>query len=48
MNLEQVAGILHAVAAEAGVVGMAITEFMPWNMIRLSRSLRSLPLLKDG
>jgi arginase len=47
MTFEQVAGILRAVAAEADIVGLAITEFMPWSMIRLSRSLSALPLLED-
>jgi arginase len=47
MKFEDVAALLHAVAAEADIVGLAITEFMPWNMIGLSRSLRSLPLLGD-
>jgi arginase len=48
MRFEEVAAILNAVAAEADIVGLAITEFMPWSMIGLSRSLRSLPLLDDG
>ena len=48
MTFEQVAGILRAVAAEADIVGLTITEFMPWNMIRLSRSLSALPLLQNG
>jgi arginase len=47
MRFEQVAAILDAVAAEADIVGLAITEFMPWSMIALSRSLNSLPLLAD-
>jgi arginase len=47
MRFEQVAAILDAVAAEADVVGLAITEYMPWSAIELSHSLRSLPLL-DG
>jgi arginase len=47
MRFEQVAAVLDAVAAEADIVGLAITEFMPWSMIALSRSLNSLPLLAD-
>lgn len=46
MTFEDVAAILQAVGAEADIVGLAITEFMPWSMIRLSSSLRSLPLLE--
>jgi arginase len=45
MRFETVAAILGAVGAEADIVGLAITEFMPWSMIGLSRALRSLPLL---
>lgn len=45
MRFEQVAAILGAVGAEADIVGLAITEFLPWGMIELSRSLRTLPLL---
>jgi arginase len=47
MRFEEVAAILEAVAAEADIVGLAVTEFMPWSMIGLSRSLSSLPLLAD-
>ncbi|MBQ0820678.1 arginase family protein [Microvirga sp. HBU67558] len=45
MRFEEVAAILNAVAAEADIVGLAITEYMPWSAIKLSRALRSLPLL---
>ncbi|MCP8897444.1 arginase family protein [Shinella daejeonensis] len=45
MRFEDVAGILNAVRAEADIVGLSIAEFTPWNMIELSRSLRTLPLL---
>jgi arginase len=48
MRFEEVAAILNAVAAEADIVGLAITEYMPWSAIGLSRSLHSLPLLGDG
>ena len=39
---------LTAQKAEAEIVGLAITEYMPWSAIKLSHSLRSLPLLGDG
>jgi hypothetical protein len=48
MRFEEVAAILNAVAAEADIVGLAITEYIPWSAIKLSRSLRSLPLLGGG
>lgn len=47
MKFEEVAHILRAVGAETDIVGLAITEFMPWDMIELSHSLRQLPLLGD-
>ncbi|NTG08766.1 arginase family protein [Rhizobium rhizogenes] len=45
MRFEEVANILRAVDAEADIVGLAITEYMPWSVIELSKSLRTLPLL---
>lgn len=45
MRFEEVEKILTAVDAEADVVGLAITEYMPWSAIQLSKSLRTLPLL---
>ncbi|MDK1386855.1 arginase family protein [Sinorhizobium sp. 8-89] len=47
MRFEEVAGILRAVDAEADVVGLAITEYMPWSAMQLSRSLQTLPLLGE-
>jgi arginase len=45
MTFEEVAHILRAVDAEADIVGLAITEYLPWDAIGLSRSLSTLPLL---
>ena len=45
MTLDEVARILTAVDAEADIVGLAITEYLPWDAIGLSRSLSALPLL---
>ena len=45
MHLAQVAAILRDVAQQAEVVGLAITEFLPWSMIDLGRGLATLPLL---
>lgn len=45
MRFQDVAAILQAVAAEADIVGLAITEYLPWSAIRLSDELRKLPLL---
>jgi arginase len=48
MRFEEVAALLQAVAAEADLVGLAISEFMPWEMIGLSGALATLPLLDGG
>lgn len=45
MTFEQVARILNEVDAEADIVGLAITEYLPWDAITLARSLGTLPLL---
>lgn len=45
MGFAEVASILEAVARESDVVGLAITEFLPWSMIDLGRNLATLPLL---
>jgi arginase len=47
MRFEEVASCLNAVAADADIVGLALTECMPWSAIKLSHSLRSLSLLGD-
>lgn len=48
MRFDEVAALLQAVAAEADIVGLGISEFMPWEMIRLSGALATLPLLDGG
>jgi arginase len=44
MKLEEVAGILNAVDAEADVVGLAITEHQPWDAIAMLRSPSTQPV----
>ncbi|MGH7067144.1 MAG: hypothetical protein ACREFO_04855 [Acetobacteraceae bacterium] len=46
MTFDEVARILSAVDAEADIVGLAITEYLPWAAISLSRLLAILPLLR--
>ncbi|MCM2435418.1 arginase family protein [Agrobacterium rosae] len=46
MRFEDVAAILHAVDAETDIVGLAIAEYLPWSVIKLSDSLKTLPLLR--
>ena len=48
MQFAEVAAILQAVATEADIVGLAITEYLPWSAISLAEALRRLPLLGDG
>ena len=38
MRFAQVSGILNAVAAEADIVGLAITEYLPWSVIEFASS----------
>jgi arginase len=45
MTIEEVQSILQAVAGEAEVVGLAITEYLPWSAIKLADPLDTLPLL---
>ena len=48
MRFAQVSGILNAVAAEADIVGLAITEHLPWSVIEFAKALNTLPLLGNG
>ena len=45
MASEQVVRLLHDVAAACDMVGLAITEYMPWEAIATRNLLRQLPLL---
>ncbi len=45
MDLAQVAAILEAAGAQAEMVGLAITEFLPWPMIELAQTFARLPLI---
>lgn len=46
MALEQVVRLINDVAGTTDVVGLAITEHLPWDMLRLQNALSNLPLLK--
>lgn len=48
LTMDRVQAILHAVAVEAEIVGLAITEYLPWSAIRLANQLSALPLLGDA
>jgi hypothetical protein len=45
MAPEHVIRLLHDVAAACDIVGLAITEYMPWKEIATRKLLRRLPLL---
>ena len=45
MAPEHVVRLLHDVAAACDIVGLAMTEYMPWKAIATRRLLRKLPLL---
>lgn len=47
MRLDQVVGLLDDVDTQTDIVGLAITEFLPWDMLRLSETLSKLPILRD-
>ncbi|WP_440119531.1 arginase family protein [Paenibacillus sp. QZ-Y1] len=46
-SVESVTRLIQEVASEFEVVGLGITEHLPWDSIALSSMLNKLPLLKD-
>ena len=48
MQIGEVVRLLSDVAAQAQVVGLGITEFLPWDAATMRDMLRKLPLLSDG
>ncbi|MCA0921444.1 arginase family protein [Pseudooceanicola nanhaiensis] len=44
LELDEILTLLRDVGATLDIVGLAITEFLPWGMIDLSRALAALPL----
>lgn len=47
MGLEQVVRLLRDAGAAADMVGLAITEFLPWDMLRLKSGLAELPIMSS-
>jgi arginase len=47
MTIPQVVRLLDDVSAEADIVGLGITEHLPWDAIALKDMLSKLPLLRD-
>ena len=48
MPIKEVVRLLSDVAQQADVVGLGITEFLPWDMVIVRDMLRELPILGDG
>lgn len=48
MRLDEVVRLLSDVDTKTDIVGLAITEHLPWDMLRLSEALDELPILCDG
>lgn len=46
MRLEDVIRLLQDVSGACDMVGLAIAEFLPWDMLRLKHSLASLPIMQ--
>ena len=46
MQLGQVSRLLQDVGGTCDVVGLAIAEFLPWDMLRLKNALASLPIMQ--
>lgn len=47
MRLEQAVRLLKDAGAATDMVGLAITEFLPWDMLRLKNSLSALPIMRS-
>ena len=47
MRLEQVTRLLKDAATAADMVGLAIAEHLPWDMLRLKNALADLPIMKS-
>lgn len=48
MRLEQVVRLLQDAGMAADMVGLAIAEHLPWDMLRLRNALAELPIMKAG
>lgn len=48
MTLPQVVALLSDVAKHVDVVGLGITEYMPWDAMALRKAFEELPLFGKG
>ena len=47
MTLEQITGLIQEVSAVTEVVGLGITEYMPWDVIRFREALSRIDIFKE-
>lgn len=47
MHLPEIIRLIRDVGEEAEIVGLGITEFLPWDCINLRKGLASLPIFND-
>ena len=47
MTLEQITGLIQEVSAVTEVVGLGITEYMPWDVIRFRKALSRIDIFKE-
>ncbi|MDR7127015.1 arginase family protein [Pseudotabrizicola sp. 4114] len=45
MSFDQVASLIRAVSASVDVVGLSITEHLPWDVVNLQKLLKQFPIL---
>ncbi len=48
MPIKEVVRLLSDGAQQADVVGLGVTELLPWDMVIVRDMLRELPILGDG
>ena len=47
MEIPQLLNLIKELSKETNVVGLGITEHMPWDAINLKNLLREIPLLNE-
>ena len=47
MTLEQITGLIQEVSAVTEVVGLGITEYMPWDVIRFRKALSRIGIFSE-
>ncbi len=47
LSIEDALNLIKTASAETNVVGLGITEHIPWDMINLNHMLNEIPILGD-